>query len=106
MLITTTPLIEGRTIVKYYGLVSGETILGTNFVRDMFASVKDVFGGRSNSYETVLREAKDTAIREMEQQAIAMGADAIVGVDIDYETVGQQGGMLMVAAIGTAVKLG
>jgi uncharacterized protein YbjQ (UPF0145 family) len=105
MLVTTTPTIEGKQIVTYYGIVSGETIIGANIVRDFFAGIRDVIGGRAASYEEVLREAKDTALQEMEQQAAAMGANAVIGVDLDYETVGANGGMLMVAASGTAVRI-
>ena len=103
MLITTTPNIEGKRIARYYGIVSGETIVGANIFRDFFASIRDVIGGRSNSYEKVLRKAKDSALREMEEQAMRMGANAVIGVDLDYETVGQNGSMLMVTASGTAV---
>lgn len=103
MLTTTTSLIEGMRVVKYYGIVSGETIIGANFIRDIFASVRDFVGGRSTSYEEVLREAKTTALREMEEEARRLGANAVIGVDIDYETVGSNGSMLMVTASGTAV---
>lgn len=103
MLTTTTPVIEGKRIIKYYGIVSGETIIGANIFRDLFAGIRDIVGGRSNSYEKVLREAKDSALREMEQQAALLGANAVIGVDLDYETVGQSGSMLMVTASGTAV---
>ena len=103
MLITTTPNIEGKRITRYYGIVSGETIVGDNIFRDFFASIRDVIGGRSNSYEEVLRKAKDSALREMEEQAMRLGANAVIGVDLDYETVGQNGSMLMVTASGTAV---
>lgn len=105
MLTTTTPTIEGRRIVQYYGIVSGETIIGANLFRDLFASIRDVVGGRSASYEEVLREAKTSALREMEEQAAALGANAVVGVDLDYETVGQGNLMLMVTAAGTAVRI-
>ena len=103
MLTTTTPVIEGKRIIKYYGIVSGETIIGANIFRDLFAGIRDIVGGRSNSYEKVLREAKDSALREMEQQAAQLGANAVIGVDLDYETVGKSGSMLMVTASGTAV---
>ncbi len=103
MLVTTTPTIEGGRITRYYGIVSGETIIGANVFRDIFASIRDIVGGRSGSYEQVLREAKETALREMQEQAKAMGANAVVGVDLDYETV--NGSMLMVTAAGTAVYL-
>lgn len=105
MLVTTTPTIEGKRIIKYYGIVSGETIIGANVFRDLFASIRDIVGGRAGSYEEVLREAKETAIREMEDHAIRMGANAVIGVDLDYETVGGSGSMLMVTACGTAVKI-
>jgi len=103
MLTTTTSVIEGKRITRYYGIVSGEPIVGANIFRDFFASIRDVIGGRSNSYEEVLRKAKDSALREMEEQAMRMGANAVIGVDLDYETVGQNGSMLMVTASGTAV---
>jgi len=103
MLVSTTNTIEGRPVQEYLGLVSGETIIGANIFRDIFASIRDIVGGRSGAYEEVLREAKDTAIREMCDQAHILGANAVIGVDLDYETVGQ--GMLMVTASGTAVRL-
>ena len=103
MLTTTTPIIEGKRITKYYGIVSGETIIGANIFRDFLAGIRDVIGGRSNSYEKVLREAKNSALREMEEQALQLGANAVIGVDLDYETVGQGASMLMVTASGTAV---
>ncbi|MGY3054462.1 uncharacterized protein YbjQ (UPF0145 family) [Pedobacter sp. UYEF25] len=103
MIVSTTPQLEGKRIVKYIGLVTGETIIGANIFKDLFAGIRDIVGGRSGSYERVLREGKDTAISEMQQYASAMGANAIVGVDLDYETVGNGGSMLMVAASGTAV---
>ena len=103
MLTTTTPNIEGKRIIKYFGIVSGETIIGANLFRDLFASVRDIVGGRSSSYEEVLREAKNTALREMEENAMKLGANAVVGVDLDFETVGGNSSMLMVTASGTAV---
>lgn len=103
MLMTTTPNIEGKRIIHYYGIVSGETIIGANMFRDLFASIRDIVGGRSGSYEEVLREAKDTAMREMKEQAAKMGANAVIGIDLDYETIGGNGSMLMVTASGTAV---
>jgi len=103
MLTTTTPNIEGKRITKYYGIVSGETIIGANLFRDLFASVRDIVGGRSSSYEEVLREAKNTALREMEENAMRLGANAVIGVDLDFETVGGNSSMLMVTASGTAV---
>ena len=96
MLLATTPIIEGKRITTYYGIVSGETIIGANVFRDFFASIRDIVGGRSGSYEEVLREAKDTALKEMSEQARQMGANAVIGVDLDYETVGGSGSMLMV----------
>ncbi|MGI6219097.1 MAG: YbjQ family protein [Bacteroidaceae bacterium] len=105
MLLTTTSVVEGRPVEEYYGIVSGETIIGANFVRDLFASVRDFFGGRSGSYEEVLRKAKDTALQEMQAQAERMGANAVIGIDLDFETVGANGSMLMVTCSGTAVRL-
>ena len=104
MLVTTTPIIEGKRIIRYYGIVSGETIIGANVFRDFLAGIRDFVGGRSGAYEEVLRQAKDTAIREMEEQAARLGANAVIGVDLDYETVGGSGSMLMVTAAGTAVR--
>ena len=89
----------------YYGIVTGETIIGANFVRDFFAGIRDIIGGRSGSYEKVLREAKDTAIDEMAREAERLGANAVIGVSIDYETVGNNGSMLMVTCSGTAVSM-
>jgi uncharacterized protein YbjQ (UPF0145 family) len=103
MLISTTSSLDGKPITKYLGLVSGEAILGANIFRDIFAGIRDIVGGRSAAYEQELRKAKDIAIREMVEQAQALGANAVVGVDLDYENVGQSGGMLMVSASGTAV---
>ncbi|MBS1302822.1 heavy metal-binding domain-containing protein [Loktanella sp. SALINAS62] len=103
MIVTTTPTIEGRTITAYHGLIVGEAIMGANFVRDFFASVTDVIGGRSGSYENKLKHARDIAMRELEDEARAKGADAVVGVDLDYEVVGDS--MLMVSVSGTAVSL-
>jgi uncharacterized protein YbjQ (UPF0145 family) len=105
MLITTTNIIETHPVKHYYGIVTGETIIGANIFKDFFAGIRDIVGGRSSSYEGVLREAKDAALKEMQQQAEKLGANAIIGVDLDYETVGANGGMLMVTASGTAVKI-
>ncbi|HBB51249.1 MULTISPECIES: heavy metal-binding domain-containing protein [Barnesiella] len=105
MLMTTTPSVEGKQIVRYLGVVTGETIIGANVFRDFLAGVRDFFGGRSASYEAVLREAKDTALEEMARQAEALGANAVVGIDLDYETVGGSGSMLMVTCSGTAVRV-
>lgn len=104
MLITTTHTIEGKKINQYYGLVSGETIIGANLVKDFFAGITDIVGGRSGAYERVLKEAKESALAEMVQQAQAKGANAVIGVDLDYETVGSGSSMLMVTACGTAVR--
>lgn len=104
MLMTTTSTLEGKQIVTYYGIASGETIIGANVFKDFFASIRDIVGGRSGSYEKVLREAKEIALREMCDQAERMGANAVIGVDLDYETVGESGSMLMVTAAGTAVR--
>ncbi len=106
MILTTTPTIEGRTIVEYKGVVFGEVIVGVNFIKDFAASLRDIFGGRSNSYEKELVAARDTAMNELRTRAMALGADAVVGIDIDYEVLGQNGGMMMVTVSGTAVKLG
>lgn len=103
MIITTTPSVEGREIGAYLGIVSGETILGANFIRDIAASITDFIGGRAGAYESKLREGREACLRELASEAQRLGADAIVGVDIDYEVVGQS--MLMVTASGTAVKL-
>ena len=105
MLMTTTPSVEGKQIVRYLGVVTGETIIGANVFRDFLAGVRDFFGGRSASYEAVLREAKDTALEEMARQPEALGANAVVGIDLDYETVGGSGSMLMVTCSGTAVRV-
>ena len=105
MILSTTPTIEGHTIREYKGVVTSETIIGANFVKDVFAGIRDLVGGRSGSYEQVLREAKDTSMREMMERAKAMGANAIVGIDIDYETIGAKGSMLMVSTSGTAVVI-
>lgn len=102
MIITTTHSLEGKSIERYLGLVSGEAILGANIFRDLFAGIRDIVRGRSASYEAELRKAKEIAVREMTEQALALGANAVVGVDLDYETVGG-GSMLMVSASGTAV---
>lgn len=106
MIISTTNSIEGRAIVAYEGVVTGEAILGANIMRDFFAGIRDIVGGRSGAYEKELRTAREHAFEEMTQQAREFGADAIVGVDIDYETLGDNGSMLMVTVAGTAVKLG
>lgn len=105
MILTTTPTVEGRTIVEYRGVVFGEVIEGVNFIRDFAASIRNVVGGRSGSYEEELVNARNNALRELESRAYQVGADAVVGIDIDYEVLGANGNMLMVTASGTAVKL-
>jgi uncharacterized protein YbjQ (UPF0145 family) len=107
MLVLTTDTVEGRPVKKHLGIVTGEAILGANIFRDFFAGIRDIVGGRSAAYEQELRKAKDIALQEMQQQAAQLGANAVIGVDLDYEniTVGQTGGMLMVSASGTAVVL-
>ena len=107
MLITTTNTVDGRQVKQYVGIVTGEAILGANIFRDFFAGIRDIVGGRSAAYEKELRQARDIAMQEMQAQAAQMGANAIIGVDLDYETitVGQGGGMLMVSTSGTAVVL-
>lgn len=104
MIVTTTPSIEGHKITGYKGIVVGEAIMGANVVRDIFASITDIVGGRSGAYETKLQDARETALSELQSRAAALGADAVVGVDLDYEVVGDT--MLMVSASGTAVTLG
>jgi uncharacterized protein YbjQ (UPF0145 family) len=105
MLVTTTNTIEGKRIIEYKGLVAGEAILGANLFRDLFASIRDIVGGRAGSYERVLSDARKTAISEMTDKAVELGGNAVVGVDIDYETIGANGSMLMVSASGTAVRI-
>jgi uncharacterized protein YbjQ (UPF0145 family) len=106
MILSTTPSIEGRTIAEYRGIVTGEAILGANIFKDLFAGIRDIVGGRSGAYEKELAKARMIAMQELEAAGAAIGADAIVGIDLDYETVGQGGSMLMVTASGTAVRLG
>jgi uncharacterized protein YbjQ (UPF0145 family) len=107
MIVSTTNRLDGHEILEYKGIVTGEAILGTNIFRDIFAGIRDIVGGRSSSYETVLREARETALGELEDEARKLGANAIVGVDIDYENIatGSSGSMLMVSASGTAVVI-
>lgn len=102
MLLTTTQTIEGHPIEQYMGLVTGETIYGANFIRDFFAGIRDVVGGRSGSYEKIVEKGRVAALNELEQRAQALGANAVVGIDLDFETVGES--MLMVVATGTAVR--
>ncbi|HBK68087.1 MAG TPA: putative heavy metal-binding protein [Firmicutes bacterium] len=103
MIITTTPTIEGKKIIAYKGIVFGEVISGVNFIKDFAAGLSNFFGGRSGSYEGELIEAREAALREMEKRAASLGANAVVGIDVDYEVLGQGGNMLMVTASGTAV---
>lgn len=103
MILSTTPTIEGRRITGYQGIVTGEAILGANFVRDFLAGIRDMVGGRSAAYEQELENARHIALREMEDKATRLGANAVVGIDLDYEVIGANGSMLMVAVSGTAV---
>ena len=105
MILSTTNTIEGKPVNDYLGIVTGETIIGANIFKDFFASIRDIVGGRSGSYERVLREAKDTALKEMKEEAIKLNANAVIGIDLDYETVGKNGGMLMVTASGKKLFL-
>jgi uncharacterized protein YbjQ (UPF0145 family) len=105
MILTTTPTVEGRTIIEYKGVVFGEVISGVNFIKDFKASLRDFVGGRSGSYEQELINARAQALRELEERARQLNADAVVGIDLDYEVLGQNGSMLMVSASGTAVRL-
>ena len=105
MIVTTTTTVEGRKISGYLGICSGQAVVGANIVRDLFASVRDVVGGRSGSYEKVLADAKRMALEQLEAEAGELGADALVGVSLDYEVLGEKGSMLMVVASGTAVRL-
>jgi uncharacterized protein YbjQ (UPF0145 family) len=105
MIITTTNTVEGRRVESYEGIVTGEAIIGANIFKDLFAAVRDVVGGRAGAYEGALRKARQEALREMSARAQEMGANAVIGVDIDYEVLGKAGSMLMVTSAGTAVKL-
>ncbi len=105
MLLTTTPIVEGSPIREYRGVVTSEVIVGANFVKDFMANLRDFFGGRSGAYEDVLREAKDSALNELAERAQRLGANAVVGIDFDYEAIGASGSMLMVACSGTAVVI-
>ncbi len=106
MILTTTATIEGRAVREYLGIVTGEVISGANIVRDVFASVTDIFGGRSGKYEEVLARSREEAMAEMRSRASQLGADAVLGIDIDYEVLGKAGSMLLVSVSGTAVRLG
>ena len=103
MIVTTTLSVEGRRVRTYLGIVTGEAILGANVFKDIFAGIRDIIGGRSAAYESELRKAREIAMAEMQEAATELGANAVVGIDLDYETVGSQGGMLMVSISGTAV---
>ena len=105
MIVTTTALVEGRPVQEYLGIVTGEVIVGANIVRDLFASITDIVGGRSGKYENVLARAREEALAEMQARAGELGGNAVIGVDLDYEVLGQNGSMLMVSASGTAVRL-
>jgi uncharacterized protein YbjQ (UPF0145 family) len=105
MIVTTTNVIEGRPVQEYLGVINAQSIIGANMFKDIFAGLRDLVGGRSKTYERVLEEGKEDALRELTQRAQAMGANAIVGVDLDFETVGASGSMLMVIATGTAVRI-
>ena len=105
MIVTTTPSVQGQAVDEYLGIVSGEAVMGANMFKDIFAGIRDIVGGRSGAYEEELRKAKEIAIAEMQDNARRMGANAVLSVDLDYETIGSNGSMLMVSASGTAVKL-
>ncbi|MBZ4658534.1 MAG: hypothetical protein JG766_457 [Desulfacinum sp.] len=105
IILTTTPHVEGRKITHYHGIVTGEAIMGANVFRDLFASIRDIVGGRAASYEKELAKARRIALEEMSERARELGANAVVGIDIDYETIGSQGSMLMVSVSGTAVTV-
>jgi uncharacterized protein YbjQ (UPF0145 family) len=106
MIITTTSIVEGRPVKAYFGIVTGEAIMGANVFRDLFAGIRDIVGGRSAAWEKEIQKAREVALSEMEAKALGLGADAILGVDLDYEVVGPNGSMMMVTASGTAAKLG
>ncbi len=106
MIVTTTGQVEGRPVRNYLGVVTGEVIVGANMFRDLFSSIRDIVGGRAGSYESVLKRARTQALEELQAEAAARGADAVIGIDLDYEVIGAKGSMLMVSATGTAVKLG
>jgi uncharacterized protein YbjQ (UPF0145 family) len=105
MIVTTTPAVDGQRITKYCGIVTGEAILGANIFKDLFAGIRDIVGGRSATYEAELQKAREIAIRELQERAAERGANAVVGVDLDYEVLGSGNGMLMVSASGTAVVI-
>ena len=105
VIVTTTPTIEGRPIQEYLGIVTGEVIVGANIFRDLFANIRDIVGGRSGSYERILADARNQAIEELQAETATRGGNAVVGIDLDYEVIGDTGSMLMVSASGTAVKV-
>ncbi len=105
MIISTTSAIDGRPVSQYLGVVTGEVIVGANIFKDLFAGIRDIVGGRSGAYETTLRSARETAFQELEAEATRLGANAVIGIDIDYEVIGKEGSMLMVTVSGTAVRL-
>jgi uncharacterized protein YbjQ (UPF0145 family) len=105
VIVSTTPTLEGRPIQEYLGIVTGEVIVGANLFRDLFANIRDIVGGRSGSYERILSDARNQAIEELQSEAAARGANAVVGIDLDYEVIGDTGSMLMVSASGTAVRV-
>ena len=105
MIVTTTTVVEGRPVQQYLGVVTGEVIVGANIFKDLFAGIRDIVGGRAGAYEGTLRDARTTAFAELEAEAVRLGANAVVGVDIDYEVIGKEGSMLMVSVSGTAVRL-
>jgi len=105
VIVSTTPTLEGRPIQEYLGIVTGEVIVGANLFRDLFANIRDIVGGRSGSYERILADARKQAIEELQAEAAAMGGNAVVGIDLDYEVIGPNGSMLMVSASGTAVRI-
>ncbi|MDP4576305.1 heavy metal-binding domain-containing protein [Qipengyuania sp. G39] len=105
MTVTTTPTIEGQPIREYLGIVTGEVIVGANLFRDLFANIRDIVGGRSGSYERILADAREQAIQELQAEAASRGGNGVVGIDLDYEVIGDTGSMLMVSASGTAVKV-
>ena len=106
MIVSTTASLDGRPVQQYLGVVTGEVIVGANIFKDLFAGIRDIVGGRSGAYETTLRSARDTAFQELEAEAVRLGANAVIGVDIDYEVIGKEGSMLMVTVSGTAVRVG
>ena len=105
MIVSTTASLDGRPVQQYLGIVTGEVIVGANIFKDLFAGIRDIVGGRSGAYETTLRSARDTAFEELEAEATRLGANAVIGVDIDYEVIGKEGSMLMVTVSGTAVRV-